>query len=91
MKNLGIFYDHLVYFTAIGNIYYGHYVGIFCGDLVYFPPFWYLVPRIIWQPCIKGCFFEGRKLFLIFQVEVATAWRACFKGDLKIGFASESG
>jgi hypothetical protein len=25
VENLGIFYDHLVYFTAIGNIY-GHLV-----------------------------------------------------------------
>jgi hypothetical protein len=24
-------------------------VGIFCGNLVYFPP-WYFVPRKIWQP-----------------------------------------
>jgi hypothetical protein len=22
-----------------------------CGHLVYFPPFWYVVPRKIWQPC----------------------------------------
>jgi hypothetical protein len=37
MENLGIFYDHLVYFTAIGNT-----LGpfrIFCGNLVYFPRF----------------------------------------------------
>jgi hypothetical protein len=27
----------------------GHMVGIFCGNLVYFPP-WYFVPRKIWQP-----------------------------------------
>jgi hypothetical protein len=48
MENLGIFYDHLVYFTAIGNILWPF--GIFCGRLVYFSPFWYLVPRKIWQP-----------------------------------------
>jgi hypothetical protein len=33
MKILGIFYDHLVYFTAIGNILWPF--GIFCGQLVY--------------------------------------------------------
>jgi hypothetical protein len=31
MENLGIFYDHLVYFTAIGNILWSF--GISCGDL----------------------------------------------------------
>jgi hypothetical protein len=27
-------------------------VSIFYGHLVYFPPFWYVVPRKIWQPCM---------------------------------------
>jgi hypothetical protein len=36
MENLGIFYDHLVYFMAIGNIY---------GHLVYFVVIWYDFPR----------------------------------------------
>jgi hypothetical protein len=36
MENLGIFYNHLVYFTAI-NIFYGH--------LVYFVVIWYISPR----------------------------------------------
>jgi hypothetical protein len=35
MRPLEIFYDHLVYFVVI---------------LVYFSPFWYFVPRKIWQP-----------------------------------------
>jgi hypothetical protein len=39
----------LVYFTTIGNILWP--LGIFCGHLVYFLPFWYFVPRKIWQPC----------------------------------------
>jgi hypothetical protein len=44
-ENLGIFYVHLVYFTAIGNILgtaIGNILwpfGIFCGNLVYFPRF----------------------------------------------------
>jgi hypothetical protein len=37
MENLGIFYDHLVYFAAVGNIMWPS--GIFCGRLVYFPRF----------------------------------------------------
>jgi hypothetical protein len=36
-RDLGIFYDHLVYFTAIGNIL--RPFGIFCGILVFFPCF----------------------------------------------------
>jgi hypothetical protein len=47
MENLGIFFDHLVYFTAIGNILWPF--GIFCGNLVYFSPFWYFGPRKIWH------------------------------------------
>jgi hypothetical protein len=35
MENLGIFYDHLVYFTAIRNIY---------GLWVYFVGIWYIFP-----------------------------------------------
>jgi hypothetical protein len=37
-----IFYGHLVYFMAIGQR---------CGNLVYFPSFWYIVSEKIWQPC----------------------------------------
>jgi hypothetical protein len=40
MENLCIFYDHLVYFTAIVTIL--QPFGIFCGNLVYFSPFWYI-------------------------------------------------
>jgi hypothetical protein len=47
-ENLGIFYDHFVYFTAIGKILWPF--GIFCGHWVYFSPFWYFVPRNNWQP-----------------------------------------
>jgi hypothetical protein len=50
MENLGIFYDHLVYLTAIWYILWSF--GIFCGHLVHFSPFWYFVPRKIWQPTI---------------------------------------
>jgi hypothetical protein len=36
LENLGIFYGHLVYFTAIGNI---------LWHLVYFVVIWYIFPR----------------------------------------------
>jgi hypothetical protein len=51
MENLGIFYDHLVYFTAIGNIFWPF--GIYSGNLVYFSLFWYFGPRKIWQPWFR--------------------------------------
>jgi hypothetical protein len=38
MDNLGIFYDHLVYFTAIGNAILWPF-SIFYGHSVYFSPF----------------------------------------------------
>jgi hypothetical protein len=47
MENLGIFYDHQVYFTAIENILWPF--GIFCGNLVYFVAIWYIFPvLVIW-------------------------------------------
>jgi hypothetical protein len=46
---IGIFYDHLVYFTAIGNILWPF--GMFCSHLVYFPRFGIIYIRKIWQPC----------------------------------------
>jgi hypothetical protein len=46
MENLGIFYDHLYYFTAIGNILWPF--CIFCGNLIYI--FSLFGPRKIWQP-----------------------------------------
>jgi hypothetical protein len=49
MENLGIFFDHLVYLMAIGNIYFPF--GIF-WSFVTFSFFWYLVTRKIWQPCL---------------------------------------
>jgi hypothetical protein len=51
MENLGIFYNHLVYFTAIGNIIWPF--GIFYGNLVSFSPFWYFGQRKILQACSK--------------------------------------
>jgi hypothetical protein len=37
MENLGIYFDHLVCLTAIGNILWPF--GIYCGHLVNFPRF----------------------------------------------------
>jgi hypothetical protein len=39
---VGLFYGHLVYFVAFWSI-----LWLF----TIFFPFWYVVPRKIWQPC----------------------------------------
>jgi hypothetical protein len=52
MEDVGIFYGHLVHFTVFCYILLTF--GIVRGNLVYFPPFWYFVPRKIWQPCSSG-------------------------------------
>jgi hypothetical protein len=46
----------LVYFTAIWYILWS--LGIFCGNLVHFSPFWYAVPRKIWQPWQRPIFLS---------------------------------
>jgi hypothetical protein len=60
MDDAGIFYGHLVYFTADWYIL-RTFVKV-CGHLVQFSPFWYVVPRKIWQPCStkghKGIYFN---------------------------------
>jgi hypothetical protein len=48
MKLVENFYGHSVYFTTIWYILWPF--GIFCGYFGTFFPFWYVVPRKIWQP-----------------------------------------
>jgi hypothetical protein len=67
MENRGIFYDRLVYFTAIGNILWPF--GIVCGHLVFLPPFWDLEPRKIWQPWSQHCVHHYR------SVRTSSLWR----------------
>jgi hypothetical protein len=58
MEDVGIFFGHLVYFTAIWSILWpfwyiswqfgifcAYIFGIFCGLLVYFMFNWYIFPR----------------------------------------------
>jgi hypothetical protein len=51
MEDVGILYVPLVKFTA--NRHFLWLFGTFSPPplLVHFYPFWYLVPRKIWQPC----------------------------------------
>jgi hypothetical protein len=45
-------YGQLVHFTVFCYILWRF--GIVRGNLVYFFPFWYFVPRKIWQPCVPS-------------------------------------
>jgi hypothetical protein len=60
MEDVGIFYGHLVYFMTIWSslrpfhLFNGHFVYVFCGNLVYISPFWYIAPSKIWQPCFEA-------------------------------------
>jgi hypothetical protein len=44
LEDVGIFYGHLVYFTAIRHIW------VYLSSFGMFYPFWYFVSRRIWQP-----------------------------------------
>jgi hypothetical protein len=50
MENVGIFCANLEYIAAIWYILwsFGNFVAI-----LYFFPFWYIVSRKIWQPCLS--------------------------------------
>jgi hypothetical protein len=48
MENVGIFYGHLRHITT--TLYILWPFGIFCVNLVYIFPFWYVATRKIWQP-----------------------------------------
>jgi hypothetical protein len=48
MEDDGMFYGHLVHFKVFCYILWAF--GVVHGNLVYFLPFWYFVPRKIWQP-----------------------------------------
>jgi hypothetical protein len=49
MEDVDIFNGHFVHFTTFCYILWTF--GVVRGNLVYFSPFWYFVPRKIWQPC----------------------------------------
>jgi hypothetical protein len=70
LGTFGQFYSHLVYVGTLWTC-----VPTFCGNLVYFYPLWYVVPRKIWQPWLRigqlGMKNETRKNFdLAFLIPV---------------------
>jgi hypothetical protein len=62
MEDNGIFYGHLVHFTVFCYILWTF--GTVRGNMVYCFPFWYLVPRKIWQP---WCAFEENEKRFLFR------------------------
>jgi hypothetical protein len=65
MKDVGKFYGHSVYITAI--LYTLWPLGIFCGHFGIFFPFWYVAKRKIWQPCftaVTDLQIGSRRIFL---------------------------
>jgi hypothetical protein len=51
MDDVRIFYGHLVHFTVFCYIL---WTGTVRGNLVYYFPFCYFVPRNIWQPWMRS-------------------------------------
>jgi hypothetical protein len=49
----GQFFGHLAYVMAIWYIFRPFNIHI-NGHLVYSPPFWYVMPRKIWQPLVRA-------------------------------------
>jgi hypothetical protein len=60
MDDDGIFYRHLVHFTVFYSSLWT--VGTVRCNLVYFSPFWYFVPRKIWQPWMALLFIRVYRL-----------------------------
>jgi hypothetical protein len=48
LENVAIIYGHLEYVKLIWHTLWPF--GRSCGRLVYFPPYWNILPRKIWQP-----------------------------------------
>jgi hypothetical protein len=71
LRQFGIYYCHWVYFMAIRS---------FSGSLVFFPrfgifpPFWYIMSRKIWQPCLLN--LSREKHFLHCMVSYCDSWNS---------------
>jgi hypothetical protein len=52
MAVLYLLWSFGMYLLSSFGIYYGHLFHLLVIPMVYFSPFWYLVPRQIWQPCL---------------------------------------
>jgi hypothetical protein len=72
MEDVGIFYGHLVHFMVF--CYTLWTFGTVRGNMLYIFPFWYFVPRKIWQPCFK-LYFRASEIVLL---HFATSLRMIF-------------
>jgi hypothetical protein len=63
IENVGIFYIHFEYFNVLWHIL--RQWGILCGSLVYFRPFWYVLPDLanLATQQRKSSFAVAKKLF----------------------------
>jgi hypothetical protein len=80
MDEVGIFYGPFFYFTVIWYVLLP--LVIFCGNLVYISPFWYVAPRKIWQPCCwrqhRYVYAQGESFILSESLKsVFAAFKAC--------------
>jgi hypothetical protein len=66
MEDVGTFYGHLVYFMAIWYVI--RTLGIFCGNLVYFPRFGTLYQEKSGNPDSSG----GKKKKSFFRLKTLT-------------------
>jgi hypothetical protein len=82
MEDVDIFYGHFVYFCPF---------GLFCGHLVYlvclfsiFSPFWYVVPRKIWQPYWEAKFVQDDSRLDAFNITtyIYNIFSFTYSGDL---------
>jgi hypothetical protein len=86
-RSLGTFWralqcKMLVYFMDIWSILGPFYIfllsDVFCGNFVYFSPFWCFAPRKIWQPCFEGRVAKSSiyllSVFLLNQTLVENKW-----------------
>jgi hypothetical protein len=76
--DVGIFYGHLVYFTAIWYILQSF--GIFSGNLVYFSPFCNIASGRIWQTCSEHMCSTEEQL----KKTLITSRRVAAEGFIKI-------
>jgi hypothetical protein len=91
MEDIGTFYGHLVQFTVFCYIFLT-FVKV-RGNWAYFIPFWYFVPRKIWQPWGR----ERKKIPVRISITVRfdrltflSVNKTGFQNDLMIFFASEN-
>jgi hypothetical protein len=73
LENVYVFYGHLEYLTVIWYILWSF--GTFCDHLAYIFPFWYHVPRKIWQPWSERV--DGDKIWAGLSFQVRSVERFC--------------